>query len=254
VAQPEFIELGGRRRRTLIPILYEDRAVVAIDKPAGWMLVPFDWQRTPWNLQAAITSSIRSGAHWARCRNLKFLRPIHRLDAETTGILLMGRSPGAVESLGELFEVRRMDKRYLAVVTGQPKQAEWVCDVPLAPVPGHWGRMRADAKEGKEAVTRFRLLESRGGKTLLEARPLTGRTHQIRVHLLEAGCPIDGDELYNTAGGQKGRRASSPATPFPLGLRAVRLSYLDPFRHQPVEIVAPTRDFLRAFGFNPASL
>src|SRR5580765_4974816 len=77
-----------------IAILYEDRSVLAIDKPRNWMLVPFSWQRTNRNLQAALTSSIAARDFWARSRNLRFLRFIHRLDADTTGVLLFGKSPG----------------------------------------------------------------------------------------------------------------------------------------------------------------
>src|SRR5204863_8791986 len=113
VAQPNSIELPTGE---IISILYEDRSVLAIDKPRGWMLVPFSWQKTSHNLQAALTSSIAAGDFWARSRNLKFLRFVHRLDAETTGVLLMAKSLGAVESYGELFESRKMEKIYLVVV------------------------------------------------------------------------------------------------------------------------------------------
>jgi RluA family pseudouridine synthase len=247
--RPNFIELGERRDAVRIPILYEDRSVLAVDKPAGWMLVPFNWQQTRWNLQAALTSSIRAGDFWARSRNLKFLRNIHRLDAETTGILLLGKSPGAVETFSDLFESRRMDKCYLAVVEGVPRRSEWVCEARLSAAPGQWGRVQVDPRHGKEAITRFRVIESRGHWTLVEARPLTGRTHQIRVHLCDAGHPIVGDELYGNPSGPPEPRRGAGRTLFPMGLRAVRLGYRDPFRRQPVEIRAPTTAFLEAFGF-----
>src|SRR5215467_6349824 len=124
MAKTNFIELPGVAP---IRILHEDRAVLAIDKPRGWMLVPFSWQKTSRNLQAALTSSIAAGDFWARSRNLKFLRFVHRLDAETTGILLFAKSPGAVEAFGRLFESRKMDKAYLAVVRGKPRESEWIC-------------------------------------------------------------------------------------------------------------------------------
>jgi len=95
------------------------------------MLVPYSWQDTDRNLQAAITSSVAAGDFWARSRNLKFLRNIHRLDAGTTGILLMAKSPGALNTFGDLFENRQMKKTYLAVVKGVPKKKEWKCDLPL---------------------------------------------------------------------------------------------------------------------------
>src|SRR3954447_2450309 len=98
--RPDVIELGDE---VSIPILYEDRAVLAIDKPVGWMLVPYTWDRTGRNLQLAISSSILGREFWARSRNLKFLQYVHRLDADTTGVLLFGKSPGAVRTFGDLF-------------------------------------------------------------------------------------------------------------------------------------------------------
>src|SRR5262245_66179397 len=105
------------------------------------MLVPFSWQKTNRNLQAALTSSIAARDFWARSRNLRFLRFVHRLDAETTGILLFAKSPGAVKSYGELFESHRMEKVYLAVAQGVPKESQWICRLKLASDPRQVGRM-----------------------------------------------------------------------------------------------------------------
>src|SRR5262245_14799609 len=199
------------------------------------MLVPFSWQKTNRNLQAALTSSIAARDFWARSRNLRFLRFVHRLDAETTGILLFGKSPGAVTSYGRLFESRQMEKLYLAVVEGKPKQESWTCRLKLAP-DTQPGRMKAHLRHGKDAETGFKVLGSAANVSLIEARPLTGRTHQIRVHLAESGHPIVGDELYGSAGKGKGRN---------LGLRAVSLRYRDPFTRRDVRIEAPVDWFLR---------
>lgn len=269
--KPQCIELPDIEP---IPILYEDRSVLAIDKPRGWMLVPFSWQRTSRNLQAALTSSIQARDFWARSRNLRFLRFVHRLDAETTGVLLLAKSPGVVKTYGELFESRRMEKLYLAVVHGVPRQNEWTCRLKLAPDPRQRGRMKVDARGGKEAETHFRVLQTVGGKTdlpphagplpqrgegkagtprvshcirgepsefssLIQARPLTGRTHQIRVHLAEAGHPVLGDELYGRAENE-----------LPLALRAVGLGYTDPFTRRRVEIRAPVDEFVHEYGFD----
>ena len=222
-----------------IPILFEDRSVLAIDKPRGWMLVPHSWRQTNWNLQAAIDSSIRADDFWARSRNLKYLRHVHRLDADTSGVMLFAKSEGAMRAMGDMFESRQMEKTYFAVVEGKPRQPEWVCELPLGPNPKKFGSMRVDrTEEGKEAETRFRVLQSNERFTLIEASPLTGRTHQIRVHLAESGSPIMCDELYGRV--EKG---------FRLGLRAVRLAYKDTFTRRPVNIVAPTDWFLKEFGF-----
>jgi len=107
MAKTKFIELPGC---DLIPILFEDRSVIAIDKPRGWMLVPHPWRQTNWNLQAAIDSSIRANDFWAKSRNLSFLRNVHRLDADTSGVLLFAKSPGAVDTYSDLFEDRRIEK------------------------------------------------------------------------------------------------------------------------------------------------
>jgi len=238
VAKPSQIELPTGET---IPILYEDRSVLAIDKPVGWMLVPFSWQKTGRNLQAALTSSIAAGDFWARSRGLRFLRNVHRLDADTSGILLLAKSPGALTTLGRLFESRRMKKVYLAVVCGAPIHAEWTCRLKLAADPASVGRMKVDARHGKEAETHFRVLQNIKLTSLVEARPVTGRTHQIRVHLAESGHAVVGDLLY---GPQVTRGEQN------LGLRAVELSYADPFTRRSVSIRAPSVEFLRQYGFD----
>lgn len=244
-----FIEL---RDGSLIPILYEDRSVIAIDKPPGWMLIPFTWQKTNRNLQAAITSSIAARDFWARSRDLKQLMHVHRLDAETTGALLFAKSKGALEGYSRLFESRKIDKVYLAVVDGVPARPDWVCRLPLAPDPKEFGKIRVDKRSGKHAETQFRVLmnQARPGKpqrTLLEARPITGRTHQIRVHLTSSGTPVTGDDLYGISKKVQPKAAKSA---FPLALRSILLSYSDPFTNRQIRIEAPWKEFVQAHGFD----
>jgi 23S rRNA pseudouridine1911/1915/1917 synthase len=247
--RPSFMELGLGKNAIQIPILHEDRSTIAIDKPAGWLLIPFSWQSTQRNLQAAITSSIAAGDFWAKSRNLKFLRAVHRLDGETSGVLLLARSAGAVDAYGNLFESRRMEKRYLVVAEGIPKQSNWTCQASLSPDPDRHGRIQVDARHGKEAETTFRLLSVSGARSLLEARPLTGRTHQIRVHLLEANHPVVGDDLYGSGTRTPQTAAARHRVRFPLGLRAIELAYIDPFLRRRIEIRASVGGFLEAFGF-----
>jgi RluA family pseudouridine synthase len=221
---------------TCVPILYEDRSVLAIDKPAGWLLVPEHWKNTSRNLQRELMISLGAGEYWARSRNLKYIRFVHRLDAETSGVLLLAKSAGALTALSRLFETRLVRKTYLAVVNGIPKEAAWECRLKIDEEPGAKGQMRVDERHGKEAQTAFRVLESREGQALIEAKPVTGRTHQIRVHLAAAGHPVLGDQIY---GGPRGDFA----------LRAVELSYTDPFQKRPVRVTARTDEFLRRFHF-----
>ncbi len=236
---------------TTIPILYEDRNVLAVDKPAGWMLAPTHWDRTGRNLQLALESSLIARDFWAASRNLKFLRFVHRLDADTSGILLLAKNGGVVKAFQQLFEGRLLSKNYLAVVRGVPREQEWVCRLPIGPDPAKKGKMRVGTvprENFKEAETRFRVLEEKGGCALVGATPVSGRTHQIRVHLAAAGYVVVGDCLYAEGElAEVSKRAG--AKPYPLGLRAVGIAYRDPFTGKAVEIAAPVEDFLRAFGF-----
>jgi RluA family pseudouridine synthase len=251
MAKPDHIELGDG---TCVPILWVDRSVLAIDKPAGWLIVPAGWRQTRRNLQAALESGLAAGAYWARAHNLKFLRFVHRLDAETSGVLLLARSRGALPALSALFESRGVAKRYLAVVQGLPGPAGWTCKLPLGPVASDPSCMRVDQRSGKAAETQFRRLAWRRDASgrelaLVEAWPLTGRTHQIRVHLAATGFPVLGDSLYGgappvTPPGDR-REAGSM-----LALRAVEVSYTDPFTRKRVRIEAPSDDFLATYGFS----
>lgn len=242
MAKPQQIELPDD---TIVPIVYEDRSVLAVDKPRGWMLAPDHWDQTGRNLQLALASAVAHGDYWARARNLKFIRYIHRLDADTSGLLLLARSMGALEALSALFETRQVEKRYLAVVHGRPKQPEWICSEPIAAVEGAPGYMRVDARRGEPAETHFRVLQTGADRTLVEAHPTTGRTHQIRVHLLAGGHPVLGDVLYGP------ERVQVQEGFARLALRATRLSYRDPFQKKIIRIAAPTEAFLREFGFGP---
>ena len=223
------------------------------------MLVPVSWQNTKRNLQAALNSSIAAGDFWARSRSVKFLRYAHRLDADTTGILLLVKSQNALEQYSGLFESRRMEKTYLAVVHGIPQQTEWVSYAKLAADSRHVGRVVVDARRGKDAETHFRTLATRddsqlGKLALVDAHPVTGRTHQIRVHLAHAGNPVLNDEFYGKSAAETGdhqsRHAPSAMSKPPLALRSVFLGYDDPFRRCRVEIRAPQDGFRKQFGFS----
>jgi len=130
----------------------------------------------------------------------------------------LAKSPGGLHAYGDLFEQRRALKRYLAVVRGTPTEAEWSCREPLGPHPKIFGRVAVDLRNGKEAVTHFRLLQRGADEqgrpcALVEARPLTGRTHQIRVHCQRMGHPVLGDPLYGDS------VVNAMPEQFPLALR-----------------------------------
>jgi len=238
MAKPDHIQLCTGLK---IPILYEDHAVLAIDKPRGWLLAPSDWRHTGRNLQRALESSVAAGDFWARSRNIRFLRFVHRLDADTSGVLLLVKNIGAVKAYGALFESHQVEKTYWAVSGKTPRNAEWTCQRKLSPHPEKVGLMIVDDKRGKPAETVFRVLCQRPHGALIEARPMTGRTHQIRLHLALSNCPVLHDSLY-------GHTAQLDAG-F-LALRATSLIYTDPFRKNQIRIRAPIREFLAEFGFS----
>jgi RluA family pseudouridine synthase len=141
-------------------------------------------------------AGIAAGKPWATHRRLAYLANVHRLDFETSGVLLLAKNKPALIQLANLFGSNQPTKTYVALLPGTPPQPHWEVDAPLAPHPTRPGLMRVDFKHGKKSFTRFSVRESFRGHTLVECRPLTGRTHQIRVHLKHWGLPICGDEAY----------------------------------------------------------
>jgi tRNA pseudouridine32 synthase / 23S rRNA pseudouridine746 synthase len=171
-------------------VIYADADVVVVDKPSGMPSVP---ARTP--LDPADVAPRLATAYGP-------LEAAHRLDRDTSGLLVLARSRAARAALGRAFEAREVAKRYLAVVIGRPADTSGEMCLPLAADRDHPPRQRIDLASGKPATTRWRLLAVAAGPaetpalSLLEVEPLTGRSHQIRVHLADLGCPIAGDRLY----------------------------------------------------------
>jgi tRNA pseudouridine32 synthase/23S rRNA pseudouridine746 synthase len=169
-------------------ILYVDAEAIVIDKPAG---LPVDTPRAGGDSVAARAGELKLG----------FQREpvaMHRLDQDTSGCLLMARNPKARARFQQAFESGTVEKTYLAVVDGVPEGALGLIDLPLAKVStaAEGWRMVPDDK-GKRAQTRWRKLAERDGQSLVEFQPLTGRTHQIRIHAARGlGAAIVGDPVY----------------------------------------------------------
>lgn len=186
-------------------ILFIDAEAMVIDKPAG---LPVDTPRRGGGSVAARVNELKLG----------FQRPptpMHRLDQDTSGCLLLARSRKARSSLQKAFETRQIEKCYLAVVDGEVGPSEGVIDLALgkkSSAEAGW-RMVADPK-GDQAVTHWRRIASRDGRTLVEFKPVTGRTHQLRVHAREAfGRGIVGDRVYGVPGGPMLLHASRLVVP-----------------------------------------
>jgi RluA family pseudouridine synthase len=168
-------------------LLYRDDMVLIIDKPAG--LAVHEGGTGVANLRSALDA-------------LQFDQPqppqlAHRLDRGTSGCLVLGRNREALKQLGRLFERGRVEKTYWALTLGIPPEESGLIDMPLLKVDPRRGRMVVDPS-GKPARSEWRLLGSDGQIAWLELRLLTGRSHQLRVHLASIGCPILGDRLYGS--------------------------------------------------------
>lgn len=179
-----------------IPVLYEDNDLLALDKPANLLVSPdrYDPQRP--NLMGLLHRDIARGAPWAKQRSLAYLSNVHRLDFETTGVLLLTRSKSTLIHLANQFGNQTPIKEYLALIQGPPAESSFVVDQKIAPFPGRPGHMRVDPKHGKRSRTEFFTLESFRGYTWMKGLPRTGRTHQLRVHLAFLRHPIVGDRIY----------------------------------------------------------
>ncbi len=176
-------------------ILWQDEALLVVDKPAGLPTLPDGWNASAPYLKGLLEAQV--GRVWV----------IHRLDRETSGVIVLGRSAEAHRELNRQFEQRLVQKVYHALVHGAPAWEQQSVNLPLRINVGHRHRTIVDAHTGKPAMTGLRLLEAWENAGIIEAIPTTGRTHQIRVHLAAIGHPILGDALY----GEVGRPGERPA-------------------------------------------
>lgn len=179
-----------------IPVLFEDADLLALGKPSGLLTSPDRYDPNRPNLMKLLHAGIAEGKPWARERGLTYLANAHRLDFETSGILLLAKSKPVLVRLADLFGSEKPAKKYVALVQGFPVEDEFEVDAKLSPHPVKIGMMRVDPKHGKKSKTKFFVLEKFSHWSLLQCEPSTGRTHQIRIHLRFEGTPIVGDELY----------------------------------------------------------
>jgi 23S rRNA pseudouridine955/2504/2580 synthase len=177
VPDPVISELMSR-------LIWESDDLMAVDKPSG------------------IAVHAGSGVAWGVIDAIRQARPklepdlVHRLDRETSGLLLLGKHPGATRWLQEQFRQRETAKRYFALLDGRLQEDRVLVDQPLAKTVRGGERFMVAGEDGKDALTEFRRLENRGAATFVEALPVTGRTHQIRAHAVWLDLPCAGDPRY----------------------------------------------------------
>lgn len=182
-----------------LDLLYEDADVVVINKAAGMVVHPGagNWHGT---LVQALLGHIQG----LRSAFPDGVRPgiVHRLDRETTGVIIAAKHPAASNFLAAQFKMRSTEKTYLAFVRGQLSNGSGMIDRPIARDPRHRKRFSVVSDGGKPAVTRYRVLWQDRDFSIVELHPKSGRTHQLRVHMAALGHPIVGDTLYGRAGGR----------------------------------------------------
>jgi RluA family pseudouridine synthase len=179
-----------------IPVLYEDEALLAIDKPSRLLVSPDRYDIMRPNIMRLVHADITRGAKWVQERGVSYLANAHRLDFETSGVLLLAKNKPALVWLADQFGSELTKKTYAALVVGSPENDAFDDNAKLGPHPVKVGIVRVDEKGGKKSYTAFEVIERFKGYSYLRCMPRTGRTHQIRVHLQHRGHPILGDDLY----------------------------------------------------------
>ena len=217
-------------------VLYQDKALLVVNKPAGLATLPDGYNPSLPHIKSVLEQQF--GLLWI----------VHRLDKETSGVLLLARSAEAHRSLNTQFEKHLVSKVYHALVVGNPEWQEKTVSLPLRPNGDRQHRTIIDPQAGKPAVTHLKVLEIFSHYCLVEAIPETGRTHQIRAHLSALGLSILGDKLYgqriNLQDEEKEHQyqphnVSLPRLNESMGLHAWRLEINHPLSGERMKFTAP---------------
>jgi 23S rRNA pseudouridine1911/1915/1917 synthase len=229
-----------------IKILYEDSDILVIDKPAGVIVNKADTTKGEFTVQDFLEEQFKANQAWLSADKSSdfYLRAgiVHRIDKETSGILLVAKNLAGFIKLQSEFKERQVEKTYVALAHGKVEPQEGEISVPVGRLP--WNRKRFGVLAGgKEAVTKYKVLaikylvngKQREPLTLLELNPKTGRTHQIRVHLKYINHPIFGDEFY---AGRKTSRDDRKILPR-FFLHAKKIIFLHPATGKRVEFESP---------------
>jgi len=226
-----------------IDVLYEDDAIVAVNKAPGMVVHPAAGNRDGTLVNAILHRYATTD--WPGETERAGI--VHRLDRDTSGVILVARTVAAHEALAKQFRERDIEKHYLALVRGKVPGPGRI-EEPIGRHPRDRKRMSTASRKSRSAVTEYEPTESFEGATLLLVRPHTGRTHQIRVHLSSRGWPIVGDKVYGARANARtvGRRRDALTEMPRQALHAWRIGFAHPVSGEPMTVEAPlARDFLQ---------
>ena len=210
-----------------LSILYEDEAFLAVDKPAGLLVHPSP-QRNSGTLANGVLHYLRQRGEAAG------IHPVTRLDRDTFGVVLLAKTANVHEQFRRMLQTRQLEKTYLASVFGAPAQDEGTIDLPVYKI-GGGNLIRIVDERGQKALTQYRVLERAEKTALLELHPLTGRTHQLRLHCMASGFPILGDPQYTSP---ESTAYSAAHGLFTQQLCAARLVFPHPMTGERMEILS----------------
>lgn len=227
--QPQHAKDAAQRQRPaanaeLAPaVLFESDEAICVAKPAGVSTQPG---------KGHLRDTLLNGVFALRGEVLGTLGPdcdwglLHRLDRDVAGVVLLAKSRASYARLRTAFERREIQKRYIAVVQGAPPAPTGTCTRPISEaIRGDMKVAMCPMRGGEAAETRWRTLARVAGRTVLEVEPVTGRLHQIRVHLAALGCPIEGDRMYRADAPPNTSRPPPGRAPEPLLLHAWKLGF-----------------------------
>ena len=193
---PEAVEAEITAQEMTLDILYEDEDVILINKPKGMVVHP-----AAGHYEGTLVNGLMHHCREQLSGINGVMRPgiVHRIDMDTTGVLIVCKNDLAHNSIAEQLKVHSITRKYYAVVFGSLKDDEGTIHAPIGRHPNDRKKMSINSKNGKDAVTHYKVLERFHGYTLVECRLETGRTHQIRVHMASIGHPLLGDQVYGPA-------------------------------------------------------
>ena len=213
-----------------LDIRYEDDYLLIVNKPTPLLVHPVSHKKPEPTLANGVTY------YYEKTHQNLIFHPMHRLDRNTSGLVLIAKAPHMQSQLtgkdGALFH-----RRYIGIASGIVTPPDGIIDAPIARKPGSIIEQEVNRAEGKPAVTRYRTMATLGDETLLDIAPVTGRTHQIRVHLASIGHPLIGDDLYGEQSNKINRQA----------LHAYRIDLIHPVTKERLTVTAPLPEDMKQY-------